>query len=112
MPKYYHRQCGKTVTSAGDILYIAELQLLMPDGALHYLCGSFPSGDKEGIRFTAASETLYDLMMGKADEVEEDIVYYASWRGIVCPEKSGYENAAAFLCQMVREKFGEDAVYL
>lgn len=106
MPKYYHRQCGKAITSAGDTLYIAELQLLMPDGALHYLCGSFPAGDREGIRFTAASETLYDLMSGKAEEVEEDIVYYASWRGTVCPEGSGYEDAAAFLCQMVEEKFG------
>ena len=108
MAKYYHRQCGKVTTSAGDTLYIAELQLLMPDGALHYLCGSFPAGDKEGIRFTAASDTLYDLMIGKAEEVEEDIVYYASWRGLSCPDGSGYEDAAAFLAGMVSEKFGLD----
>ncbi len=106
MPKYYHRQCGKVTTSAGDTLYVAELQLLMPDGKLHHLCGSFPAGDKEGIRFTAASETLYDLMIGKAEEVDDDIVYYASWRGSVCPKDSGYEDAAAFLYQMVQDKFG------
>ncbi len=106
MPKFYHRQCGKKTSEAG-VWYIAELQLLMPDGALHYLCGTFPEGDREGIRFTAASETLYDLMIGKSEEVDEDIAYYASWRGETAPANSGYEEAAAFLIGMIREKYGD-----
>ena len=87
------------------VYYIAELQLLMPDGKLHYLCGSFPEGDEAGIRFTAASESMYDLMIGKAEEVDQDIVYYASWRGKQAPEGSGYQQAADFLWQMAAEKY-------
>lgn len=68
MGKYYHRQCSRKVAEGGMVYYIAELQLLMPDGKLHYLCGSFPEGDEAGIRFTAASESMYDLMIGKAEE--------------------------------------------
>jgi hypothetical protein len=106
MSKYYHRQCGRVTDDAGHTICLAELQLLMPDGKLHFLLGSFPEGDPNGIRFTAASDTLYDLMIGKAEEVDEDIVYYASWRGLTPPEGSGYEQAAAFLTGMVREKYG------
>lgn len=106
MAQYYHRQCGKKTSEVG-VWYISEVQLLMPDGALHYLCGTFPAGDPEGIRFTAASETLYDLMIGKAEEIDEDIVYYASWRGEKAPEGSGYQEAADFLTGMIREKYGE-----
>ena len=105
MTKFYHRQCGKKTSEAG-VWYIAELQLLMPDGKLHYLCGTFPEGDKEGVRFTSASETLYDLMIGKAEEADEDIVYYSSWRGLSCPEGNGYEEAAQYLFDMITEKYG------
>ena len=82
----------------------AELQpgsLLVTAG----LSGSFPEGDEAGIRFTAASESMYDLMIGKAEEVDEDIVYYASWRGKQAPEGSGYQQAADFLWQMAAEKY-------
>ena len=105
MGKYYHRQCSRKVAEGGMVYYIAELQLLMPDGKLHYLCGSFPEGDEAGIRFTAASESMYDLMIGKSEEVDEDIVYYASWRGKQAPEGSGYQQAADFLWQMAVEKY-------
>ncbi len=105
MGKYYHRQCSRKVAEGGLVYYIAELQLLMPDGKLHYLCGSFPEGDEAGIHFTAASESMYDLMIGKAEEVDEDIVYYASWRGKQAPEGSGYQQAADFLWQMAAEKY-------
>ena len=105
MGKYYHRQCSRKVAEGGLVYYVAELQLLMPDGKLHYLCGSFPEGDEAGIRFTAASESMYDLMIGKAEEVDEDIVYYASWRGKQAPEGSGYQQAADFLWQMAAEKY-------
>ena len=106
MGKYYHRQCSRRVAEGGLVYYIAELQLLMLDGKLHYLCGSFPDGDEAGIRFTAASESMYDLMIGKAEEVDEGIVYYASWRGKEVPEGSGYNEAVDCLCQMVAEKYG------
>ena len=46
MGKYYHRQCSRKVAEGGLVYYIAELQLLMPDGKLHYLCGSFRKGMK------------------------------------------------------------------
>ena len=92
MGKYYHRQCSRRVAEGGLVYYIAELQLLMPDGKLHYLCGSFPDGDEAGIRFTAASESMYDLMIGKAEEVDEG--------------RSGYNEAVDCLCQMVAEKYG------
>ena len=105
MGKYYHRQCSRKVAEGGLVYYIAELQLLMPDGKLHYLCGSFPEGDEAGIRFTAASESMYDLMIGTRDLVYEDIVYYASWRGKQAPEGSGYQQAADFLWQMAAEKY-------
>ena len=105
MGKYYHRQCSRKVAEGGLVYYIAGLQLLMPDGKLHYLCGTFPEGDEAGIRFAAASESMYDLMIGKAEEVDEDIVYYASWRGKQAPEGSGYQQAADFLWQMAAEKY-------
>ena len=104
MAKFFHKKLDKLLTSAGDILYIAELQGMM-GGELQFLCMTAPENDRESIRFTAASEMMFDLMTGKDEEIDESVIFYAGWTGLD-RIPAGYEEAVGELLAMIGNAYG------